>query len=133
VLAYKRNNFEAHEPRTARLRSVLDYIGAHDRLIPMNIYLGHQFPFNLAHEMGTLKMGNDLRTFVLDRYCRPHGLDNVYVTDGSFFVSAGAVNPTLTIVAQTLRVADHLRQRLGAPPLEKTETDIIQEPIHSTS
>ena len=42
-------------------------------------------------------------------YCRPHNLDNVFVTDGSFFVSAGAVNPTLTIIAQTLRVADYIK------------------------
>jgi choline dehydrogenase-like flavoprotein len=46
---------------------------------------------------------------VLDIYCRPHELDNVYVTDGSFFVSAGAVNPSLTIIANALRVADYLK------------------------
>ena len=41
-------------------------------------------------------------------------MDNLYVVDGSFFVSSGAVNPTLTIVANALRVGDHLLQRLGA-------------------
>jgi choline dehydrogenase-like flavoprotein len=40
-------------------------------------------------------------------------VDNLYVVDGSFFVSSGAVNPTLTIVANALRVGDHLLQRLG--------------------
>jgi choline dehydrogenase-like flavoprotein len=51
---------------------------------------------------------------VLDLNCRAHDVDNLYVVDGSFFVSSGAVNPTLTIVANALRVGDHLLQRLGA-------------------
>ena len=52
------------------------------------------------------------RESVLDPYCRPHELDNVFVTDGSFFVSSGAVNPTLTIIAQTLRVADYIKNQI---------------------
>jgi choline dehydrogenase-like flavoprotein len=44
-----------------------------------------------------------------------HELDNLYVVDSSFFVSSTAVNPTLTIIANSLRVADHLAERLGAP------------------
>jgi choline dehydrogenase-like flavoprotein len=44
-----------------------------------------------------------------------HDLDNVYVADSSFFVSSTAVNPTLTIIANALRVADHIAQRLGVP------------------
>ncbi|MFX7922682.1 GMC oxidoreductase, partial [Acinetobacter baumannii] len=51
---------------------------------------------------------------VLDRHCKAHELDNLYVTDASFFPSIGAVNPTLTIIANALRVADHLIARLGA-------------------
>ena len=46
--------------------------------------------------------------------CRAHEVDNLYVTDAGFFPSVGAVNPTLTIVANALRVADHLKERLGA-------------------
>lgn len=46
--------------------------------------------------------------------CKLHELDNVYVVDSSFFVSSTAVNPTLTIIANALRVADHLTERLGA-------------------
>lgn len=112
ALHYTRNNFAAHEQLTARLRDILGHIGCHDRLIPIDYYLGHQFPYNLAHQMGTMKMGDDPRRSVLDTWCRPHELDNVFVTDGSFFVSAGAVNPTLTIVAQTLRVADFVRRQV---------------------
>jgi choline dehydrogenase-like flavoprotein len=50
---------------------------------------------------------------VLDVHCRAHDLDNLYVVDGSVFPSSAAVNPALTIMANALRVADHLRTRLG--------------------
>jgi choline dehydrogenase-like flavoprotein len=50
---------------------------------------------------------------VLDVHCKDHELGNLYVVDGSFFPSCGAVNPALTIAANALRVADHLKARLG--------------------
>ncbi len=50
---------------------------------------------------------------MLDVNCRMHDVDNVYVVDSSFFVSSSAVNPTLTIIANALRVADHLRERMS--------------------
>ena len=50
---------------------------------------------------------------MLDRHCKTHELDNLYVVDASFFPSSGAVNPALTIVANALRVADHLKSRMG--------------------
>jgi choline dehydrogenase-like flavoprotein len=50
----------------------------------------------------------------LDLNCKMHDLDNLYVVDSSFFVSSTAVNPTLTIIANALRVADHIAVRLGA-------------------
>jgi choline dehydrogenase-like flavoprotein len=50
---------------------------------------------------------------VLDLDCRAHELDNLYVVDASFFPSIGAVNPTLTIIANALRVAGHLKTRLA--------------------
>ena len=112
VFHYERNNFEAHLKLTEKLKSILSYIGCHEHLMPVDFYLGHQFPYNLAHEMGTMKFGADPTTSVLDTYCRPHDLENVFVTDGSFFVSAGAVNPTLTIIAQTLRVADFIKNEV---------------------
>ena len=56
--------------------------------------------------------GQDPATSVLDRDCRAHGLDNLYVTDASFFPSIGAVNPTLTIIANALRVGDTIAGRL---------------------
>jgi choline dehydrogenase-like flavoprotein len=49
---------------------------------------------------------------VLNLDCRTHEVDNLYVTDASFFPSIGAVNPTLTIIANALRVADIIKERL---------------------
>ena len=54
-------------------------------------------------------MGNDPAISVVNTYCKTHDLDNLYIVDGGFFVSSGAVNPALTIMAMALRVAEHLR------------------------
>ncbi|NDJ35957.1 MAG: GMC family oxidoreductase [Chloroflexi bacterium] len=105
---YTANNLEARDRLTETLRGMLHDLGCRDDMVAISYYLGQQFPFNLAHQMGTLRFGTDPAASVLDPLCRAHDLDNLYVTDGGFFVSAGAVNPTLTIIAQTLRVADHL-------------------------
>ncbi len=64
------------------------------------------------HHMGTTRMSDDPRRGVVDRHCRVHGVDNLYVAGSSVFPTSGASNPTLTIVAMTLRLADHLRNRL---------------------
>lgn len=62
----------------------------------------------IAHVCGTCRFGNDPATSVLDADNRAHGLDNLYVVDASFFPSSGGTNPSLTIAANALRVADHL-------------------------
>jgi choline dehydrogenase-like flavoprotein len=61
-----------------------------------------------------LRFGTDPKQSVLDINCKAHEIDNLYVTDASFFPSIGAVNPTLTIIANALRVGDHLAARLSA-------------------
>jgi choline dehydrogenase-like flavoprotein len=53
--------------------------------------------------------GTNPRESVLDPWCRSHDIENLFVVDASFFPSSGAVNPGLTIVAQALRVSDHIR------------------------
>lgn len=60
------------------------------------------------HLLGTARMGNDPTNSVVDRWGRAHDLDNLFIVDGSVFVTAGAVNPTSTIQALALRTADHL-------------------------
>ena len=83
------------------------------RLIDRSLYLGKNIPIGgTAHQAGTCRFGIDPATSVLDLNCKAHDLDNLYVTDASFFPSIGAVNPTLTIIANALRVADHIKQRL---------------------
>ncbi len=68
--------------------------------------------FGGHHHLGTTRMHRDPRSGVVDRDCRVHGLANLYVAGSSVFPTGGFANPTLTIVAMTLRLADHLRSRL---------------------
>jgi choline dehydrogenase-like flavoprotein len=70
----------------------------------------------VAHQNGTVRFGTDSATSALDLNCKMHELANLYVVDSSFFPSSTAVNPTLTILANSLRVAEHLAERLGSPP-----------------
>ena len=64
-----------------------------------------------SHHMGTTRMHDDPTQGVVDRNCKVHGIDNLYVIGSSVFPTSGAANPTLTIVALTLRLADHLKSR----------------------
>jgi choline dehydrogenase-like flavoprotein len=64
---------------------------------------------NTTHQCGTLCFGADRHESVLDPYCRAHDVENLFVVDASFFPSSAAVNPGLTIAAQALRVADHIK------------------------
>ena len=76
--------------------------------------MSKQIPLaGVAHQNGTVRFGTDPRTSVLDVNCKAHDLDNLYVVDASFFPSSTSCNPSLTIIANALRVADHLRERLG--------------------
>ena len=76
--------------------------------------MGKEIPIGgTAHQAGTARFGRDPKSSVLDVHCKAHELDNLYVADASFFVSIGAVNPTLTIIANALRVADHIKERLA--------------------
>ncbi|MEG3437275.1 GMC family oxidoreductase [Pannus brasiliensis CCIBt3594] len=115
-LNYKLNNTEASDRLIHRWTSVLKTI---DRgamhVIPFSIYPRNQMPVQaVAHQCGTCRFGSDPRTSVLDVNCRAHEVDNLYVVDGSFFPSNSGVNPTLTIMANAIRVGDHLRERLKA-------------------
>ena len=62
----------------------------------------------MANQCGTCRFGDDPATSVLDRSCRTHDVENLYVVDGSFFPSTAGVSPALTIIANALRVGDHL-------------------------
>ncbi len=112
-LSYTENNLEGHKRLIAKLKDSLERVGCETHLFPNALYLGKKIPIaGVAHQNGTIRFGTDPATSALDIYCKAHELDNLYVVDGSFFVSSAAVNPALTIMANALRVADHLSQRL---------------------
>ena len=64
------------------------------------------------HHMGTTRMSNDPKEGVVDANCKVHHISNLYIAGASCFTTAGAPNPTLTLTALTLRLADHLKQRI---------------------
>jgi len=107
------NNMEAHRRLKSKLESLLEPIGAHPHTLRRTRYLGQDIPIGgTAHQAGTARFGSGPKTSVLDLDCKAHELDNLYVADASFFPSIGAVNPTLTIVANALRVADRIAERM---------------------
>ncbi len=115
VLDVRETNMEAHRRLRKKLEHHLTAAGSHPVMIERSLYLGKDIPIaGTAHQAGTLRFGTDPANSVLDLNCKAHELDNLYVTDASFFPSIGSVNPTLTIIANALRVAEHLRERLGA-------------------
>ena len=112
TLQYTPNNLEGHKRLTAKLKSLLNKINCHDFLLSRSVYLNKKIPIaGTAHQVGTVRFGSDPKTSVLDINCKAHDLDNLYVIDGSFFPSSSAVNPGLTIMANALRVADHLKNK----------------------
>ncbi len=122
VLQYTPNNQEAHARLTSKLKELMgrqskcDVHGhdCHQGLFARNLFLGDRIPLaGVAHQNGTIRFGADPKTSALDIHCKTHDVDNLYVVDGSFFPSSAAVNPALTIMANALRVGDHLKQRLG--------------------
>ncbi len=114
ILELTENNMEAHHRLKKKLEQMLGKTGAHPVLVERSLYLGKGIPIGgTAHQAGTARFGNDPANSVLDLDCKAHELDNLYVTDASFFPSIGAVNPTLTIIANALRVAERIKVRLG--------------------
>jgi choline dehydrogenase-like flavoprotein len=113
VLEIHEGNEEAAKRLRAKLEGLLTPMGAWPHLIERRLYLGKNIPIGgTAHQAGTCRFGTDPASSVLDLDCKAHELDNLYIADASFFPSIGAVNPTLTIIANALRVADRIKERL---------------------
>ncbi len=121
VLAYTPNNLEPHKRLQAKLQSLMNQQtkcpdhghSCHVGLFARSLFLGQRIPLaGVAHQNGTVRFGHDPATSALDVNCKAHDLDNLYVVDGSFFPSSAAVNPALTIMANALRVGDHLLERM---------------------
>ena len=102
-LTYRANNLTAHAQLVKETKRMLRRLG-------FWVVVSHSHKAkNTTHQCGTLVFGTDPRQSVLDPFCRTHDIDNLFVVDASFFPSSAAVNPGLTIAAQALRVADHIR------------------------
>jgi choline dehydrogenase-like flavoprotein len=114
-LSYTPNNVESFERLKDRWIDVLKKAGHASASIPLHAYFKKRIPIEgVGHQNGTCRMGADPATSVLDPHCKAHDLDNLYVVDASCFVSASAVNPSLTVIANAIRIADHLiGERLG--------------------
>jgi choline dehydrogenase-like flavoprotein len=112
-LDYKENNTEGFERMIKKLKDTLYSIDSSHSFIPHSFYLTKNIPLAaVGHQCGTARFGTDDTTSVLDINCKAHEIDNLYVVDGSFFPSSGAVNPSLTIIANALRVGEHILDRM---------------------
>jgi choline dehydrogenase-like flavoprotein len=108
------NNTEGLKRLRKHFDSMLADLGFHKKSHERGVYLHEGMNIAAtAHQAGTARFGEDPATSVLDVDCKAHQLDNLYVVDSSFFPSIGAVNPTLTIIANALRIGDHLAGRLN--------------------
>ena len=113
------NNTEGLSRLRKTLQGMLSKLGMVNTTFVRSLYLHKAFDHAAtAHQAGTARFGTDPASSVLDVNCKAHDLDNLYVVDGSFMPSIGAVNPTLTIIANALRVGDHIAERIGiiTPP-----------------
>jgi choline dehydrogenase-like flavoprotein len=127
VLDYTENNSEPYARLEQRWIEVLKSIDCGESILPHSSYFmkGSANPIKthftgklplagVGHQVGTCRFGEDPKTSVLNLNCQTHDVNNLYVVDGSFFCSSGAVNPTLTIIANALRVGEHLIKRMEA-------------------
>jgi choline dehydrogenase-like flavoprotein len=114
-VCYSPNNLGAHERLYGIVAEMLPRLGCDGRLDTTSVYVGQRGGIdNANHQCGTVRFGDDPKTSALDEFCKAHELDNLYVVDASFFPSSTAMNPALTVMANALRVGDHLLHRLCA-------------------
>ena len=127
-LHYTPNNVTAHKRLVAETKRILRRLGYW-------LVVTHSHgSTNTTHQCGTLCFGTDPRSSVLDPFCRTHDVDNLFVVDASFFPSSAAVNPGLTIAAQALRVADHIKDtglEVRSNPRQKSANERASERVPS--
>jgi choline dehydrogenase-like flavoprotein len=118
-LRYTPTNLEAHRRLRERFVSLLAAMQCRDDVLENYSYRGGRLGISgVAHQNGTVRFGSDPATSALDLSCKLHDVDNLYVADASFFPASSAVNPTLTIIANALRVASGVAERLGTSTTE---------------
>jgi choline dehydrogenase-like flavoprotein len=114
-LAYRFTNATETDGLYGELKTILNKIGmAAHHVLAKNFYADMRVPIaGVAHQAGTVRFGIDPLTSVADISCKAHELDNLYFADASIFPSIGAVNPALTVMANAIRVADHIAERIA--------------------
>jgi choline dehydrogenase-like flavoprotein len=105
-LAYRVTNLASHQELVTIVRDTLASLGYWSP----KVFAHSAGVRNTTHQCGTLVFGSDPRASVLDPFCRTHDVENLFVVDASFFPSSAAVNPALTIIAQALRTAEHIKE-----------------------
>ena len=115
TLSYHSTNDTPANDLQKQLHSMLGKLHMEpDHLFHRFAYMKNDIPLaGVAHQAGTARMGEDAASSVVNRDCRAHEVDNLYVVDTSVFPSIGAVNPGLTTMANSIRVGDHLLERMG--------------------
>ena len=128
------NNTEALTRLRKTFEGTLKQLGMVEMAFVRSLYLHKAFDAAAtAHQAGTARFGTDPAASVLDVNCRAHDLDNLYVVDGGFMPSIGAMNPTLTIIANALRVGDHIAERTGTTARSQpTATDPSSQHTYSS-
>jgi choline dehydrogenase-like flavoprotein len=106
VLDWRQTNTTAHRLLVKRLKQIMRRAG-------WPITLAKGFPKSKpSHQCGTLRMGNDPATSVVDQNLKAHDLDNLYIADAAVLPTSAAVNPSLTVAALALRLGQHLQGTL---------------------
>ena len=128
--AAARQQHRRPHPAAPDLQGMLGKLGMLDTTFVRSLYLHKAIDHAAtAHQAGTARFGTDPTASVLDVHCKAHDLDNLYVVDGSFMPSIGAVNPTLTIIANALPAGRRSHRRAhrnhllkGALPCRESRT-----------
>jgi choline dehydrogenase-like flavoprotein len=105
---FKDNEKAMHDDMAVSAQEMFEATGLKNINITNNI----SFPGNANHEMGTVRMGRDPKTSVLNSFNQMHEVPNVFVTDGSCMASSSCVNPSITYMALTARACDYAVKEL---------------------
>ncbi len=115
-LSYTANNLKSHS-------ELVQVWSRHMRWLGYPLIITNKMDIKVSmHQCGTARFGNDPATSVLDPNCKVWDVDNLYVVDASFLPSSTALNPSLTIVAQAMRTAEHILGRWGEATRETPAT-----------
>ncbi|MBB3948509.1 choline dehydrogenase-like flavoprotein [Rhizobium skierniewicense] len=118
-LSYTANNLKSHN-------ELVQVWSRHMRSLGYQLIITNKMDIKVSmHQCGTARFGNDPKTSVLDPHCKVWDVDNLYVVDASFLPSSTALNPSLTIVAQATRTADHILSQWGEVKMQPVTTSSV--------